>query len=77
MRLLLAVATAATLAACAGPQRAEHKNLCEGSQTRCMSDEECSYDSTRGCFVCVCRDPEAAPPKPSWVPDHSGTPPRP
>lgn len=69
--LLAALAAAAALSACAGPQRAEHKNLCPGSQTRCASDEICSYDTTRSCFVCICNDPDAGPQKPDWVPDHA------
>ncbi|MFO0581575.1 MAG: hypothetical protein U0229_04810 [Anaeromyxobacter sp.] len=77
MRPLLLAAALVTgmLTACAGPQRAEHKNLCPGSQTRCTTDEICSWDSTRSCFVCICREPEAGPQKPDWVPDH--TPPSP
>lgn len=76
MRTLLAATLAAVLAtSCAGPQRAEHKNLCEGSQTRCVAGDECSWDAERGCFFCVCRDPEDDPPAPDWLPERPGPPP--
>jgi hypothetical protein len=71
----LALAAAAALLACAGPGRAEHRNLCPDSQTRCVTGEDCSFDRNRGCFVCVCREPEAAPQRPAWVPEVPGPPP--
>jgi hypothetical protein len=61
--------------ACATTKRAEHGNLCSGSQTRCNTEEVCAEDKGRGCWVCACREPDAGPQKPSWVPDVPGPPP--